>query len=549
MKAKALIICGIIILSCLGIKAQKISEEEVPQDVFISFKYKYPDATVNTWEKKTGDLYTAKFKMNDQEALAEFTKAGKWNITRYFIKEKELPSNILDYYKMNYRDKDYNISVSEMHKNNAGETFYYLMLKQSGLAGTQPVELFFDLSGNLLRKNDPNEEKANNLQNNQNVQNQNNNPVNNQTKTQNNPVNTNNAVTDPLLEKVDPAKVPDVAKKHFASKNKKASGTEWFLKEKKKYIVKFSMAGRAAQSVYTKEGVWEESRYDKGEESPHPLIENYLKDNYRSYKIKKVEYVAQPKDKAFVLQIYDKRSKVSPPPITEITFESNGKFRNVVKPDVTDPADLDAEKRKQEKDKEFMTDVDNKGVRYEDSDNYNDKIDKKELPTPIIQYVKDNYPEHKIKVTRLISDDKLGNVYLVGVKLEGSKYTTDLYFRLDGTLIRKVDETEKKAENESGSGKGSGNQDNFRLENDNNDEPSKYGTPDERVTAGELPSDITKYLKKDYPEHNIMESYFKTDKKFGNCYLLILKRVGENKVTKAWFDLDGNVLKTEVENL
>ena len=60
---------------------------------------------------------------------------------------------------------------------------------------------------------------------------------------------------------------------------------------------------------------------------------------------------------------------------------------------------------------------------------------------------------------------------------------------------------------------------------------------------------ISKYLKKNYPQHMINELYFKTDKEIGNCYLLIMKKTGDKKITKLFFDLYGNVLKTETENL
>lgn len=284
-----------------------------------------------------------------------------------------------------------------------------------------------------------------------------------------------------------------------------------------------------------------ETRIESSEASLHQLIIKYLKDNYRPYVIKSVENVNKPKDKSVYIRMYDKRDKTVPPLITEIWFTSTGKFINVEKPEIIDPYELERQKRKEEKEKEFLSSVDQKGEKYEDADNYYEKVSIKELPTPIINYVKQNYKEHIIKSAHFYSDDELGNVYLIKVKIEGAKYGIQLFFDISGKLLRKVDETENRV-----------NQDNFKVDNDNQAEeekPSKYGTPDERVSYGELPSDISKYLKKNYPQHMVYELYFKTDNELGNCYLLILRKTGEKKVIKLYFDMDGNLLRNEMENL
>lgn len=538
MKAKILFSICFLLFAYYNISAQKISESKVPQDVFISFKYKYSEATVSYWEKSS-ENYIAKFKLNDQVGKAEFDEKGLWIETRFDVKEKELPSPVLAYYKENYYSLEYVMSVIELHKTSQGESFYYVEVKKEGISQLEPVRLHFDLTGKLIYKSDPAENKAdkdlkdNNTKDNNNKTNK---PTNNNQTT-----NVVEETDDGTKNLIDPAKVPAAAKSHFLSKNKKAAGTVWYYKDQK-YIVKFNSAGKNGQSTYTKEGAWRETRIESSEDKLNQLTTNYLKENYRQYKIKSVEYVTQPKDKSIYIQMFDKRSRAIPPPITEIWFTSAGKFVNVEKPEITDPEELAAQKRRDEKDQEFMSEVDQKGVTYENSDNYNDKVSVKELPSPIINYVKANYKEHIIKSARLVSDDKLGNVYLLYVKIEGAKYGTQLYFDITtGNLLKKYDESENRINN-----------DNIVLEDKfgGNDEPvSKYGTPDERVSVSELPSDISKYLKKNYPNHMINELYFKTDKELGNCYLLIMRKSGEKKITKLYFDLDGNVLKTQTENL
>jgi hypothetical protein len=532
MKTRALLILGLLVFSLTAVNAQKIPENKVPQDVVISFKYKYPDAAISSWEKAK-DNYVAKFKLNDQEGKAEFTDKGVWNVTRYAVSEKELPSPIFDYYKTNYRAKDYIISVSELDKDNTGSTFYYVEIKKQGYSQIKPIELTFDLTGTLLTKTDPEDNKAGNDNKGGNDKtdkkevNQNDQVVNNV------PVDTSSKYI------VDIAKVPAAIKTHFASKVKKASGSVWYY-QNKIYTVKFNQAGKNGQSTYAKDGTWLETRLDQSPESLHQLIVAYLKDNYRTYKVKTVELVSQTKDKTIFIRMYDKRSKETPPPLAEIMFTTTGKFININKPDVVDENDIYNKKRMEDKDNKFLSEVDKKGVTYENANNYNDKVSVKEMPTPVAAYLKKNFRDADLKSSRLVSDDQLGNIYLITMKPQDTKYSVHLYFDLQGNLIKKIDEGEGKMTKDS---------DKIIEENHPSEKPaSKYGTADEVIKATDVPAAITKYLKKSYPKHTISESFFKSDDELGNCYLLILKKSGEKKVLKLYFDMDGNVLKNETEN-
>jgi len=239
--------------------------------------------------------------------------------------------------------------------------------------------------------------------------------------------------------------------------------------------------------------------------------------------------------------MFDKRSKATPPPITEIWFTSAGKFMNVEKPDITDPYERDAQKRRDEKDKDFMNEVDQGNLVYENAANYNDKVDAKELPSSVINYVKQNYKNQIISSSRLVSDDELGNIYLLRVKVEGAKYGTLLYFNIAGNFLKKIDESE------TGMNKDNLNPD--KNAGNKEDLGKQFGTPEERMNESELPSEIRKYLKKNYPGQSINQVYFISDEELGNCYLLIMKKTGEKKITKLYFDLDGNLGKSQTESL
>ncbi len=163
MKTKKLFLIAFLFLALGSVSAQKINDDKVPEDVLISFKYKFPDATITSWELNA-DIYTAKFKLSDQVGEADFNSKGLWIITKYEVDEKELPSPILTYFKDNYRNKDYVISVSELQKTSGGETYYYIMLKKQGYTQDTPIELQYDLTGKLLKNSDPEKNKADNEQ-------------------------------------------------------------------------------------------------------------------------------------------------------------------------------------------------------------------------------------------------------------------------------------------------------------------------------------------------------------------------------------------------
>jgi hypothetical protein len=545
MKTRYLFLLGFLIFSVTTVNAQKISESKVPQDVVISFKYKYADAEIINWEL-VDNIYIAKFKLNDQEGKAEFNEKGSWNVTKYLVEEKELPSTIFNYYKTNFKDKEYSISLSELQKINTGKTIYYLEIRKEGYNQLKPIELTFDMSGKLISKIDPELDKPKDVDKPKDkdkkeakeskVSKEKTDKKDNKKIEQVEPI----IVADDNQQYIiDPLKVPAEAKNHFASKVKKATGSVWYLKDKI-YTVKFTQAGQKGKSTYAKNGTWIETRVDQSPETLHQLILAYLKDHYKNFNIKSAELVSVEKDNSIFIRMYDKRSKETPPPITEMWFSPVGKLISVNKAEVADDSDNDFDKRKEEKDNEFLSEVDKGAVTYENADNYNDKINYKELPSPIHQYIGKYYKEYYVKESRLVSDDELGNIYLVTVKLEDSRYSVHLYFDLQGKYLKKIDESEGKIV-----------KDNYKptVEKKVTDKTeSKFGTPEEVVNPKELPINVSKNLKKNYPQYTIAESYLKTDEEKGNFYLLILKKSGEKKLQKLTFDLEGNMLKNETDN-
>jgi hypothetical protein len=453
MKTKVAFLIIIFFVVISNTFAQKIKDEAVPQDVFISFKYKYPDAEVLEWSKSDTN-YVADYSLKNQEGYAEFTPKGKWLKTKFYVKEKELPSPILAYFRDNYKSQEFQIDESALVKTNENQTYYHILLKKPGIGQPEPVELFFDFSGKFQKKIDPNESKVNKDVNtdNQNTDVKNKDGKNKKEKT----VKKNTVPTPEDKEKVlaefaiADTKVPEGCKAHFKSKNKKASGVAWYFKDKK-YTVRFITAGKKGQTTYTAEtNAWEETRITGSIENINPQIQKCMDEKFKGYIIKYLENVQKPKDKMVYILAYHKKDRNNPdPPLTEIFFDSNGKYRNVNRPDILDPKDIEEQKRKDEEEKDFQNQVEGSNLKYEGGSNTNQDVKKKELPTAVLKYIKSNFPEHKIKETKFTyNEELLSDVYYVKLKKEGLKEITELYFDVQGKLLKKVDEAEKKAKKE-----------------------------------------------------------------------------------------------------
>ena len=620
MKAKVLFLISMLLLAFTRLTAQPITinESDVPQDVFISFKYKYPDATVKEWQTDKGN-FLAKFSIAEQQAVAEFTANGKWVVSRFTIAEKELPSPIMTYYKQTYKPHEFVITLSELVKEESGNTYYYLQTKKSGISQPKPTELFFDLSGNLTNKIEPEENKIieeikveetkkdttegkedfskKELPT----------SINNYIKA-NYPdfgikdskffydpdmgdvyyiilkqqgfkdqvelyfdingvlvkqidsreikakkvVEQKDATVKPdsviVAEKqkieetkkklegqpVDINKVPAVAKTHLATKVKKITNISWYRVERD-FVARFTVNGKKGQATYTEDGVWKETRLETDEASLNPIAINYLRDKYRRYRTIKVEYVqSSPKNKFYEVDVVEKYNKTEDPPVTKVFFDANGKFSSEEKPQVDNPNDQYMDKRKEEQDKEFLSNVDSKDQKIESGTGVNEKVNPKELPTDAITYIRKNFPiaDYKIKESRYLFDDDLNaNVYYVTVKKEGERNEVELYFDLSGKLLKKIDPAEQKANNE------------ITNENVNIDENQSQGA--EKIDPKELPSSIKNYLKQKYPEHKVQEATYMTDEELGNVYFLVLKKQGTKAVTNLYFDLNGKLVKSE----
>jgi len=93
MKKITFLLLSAVFVSHLAF-AQSLTADKVPSAVTSAFKGKFPSATSPTWQMKSGKVYEAKFKVNDQAVSASFDEAGKWQKTETALKTTALPSAV-----------------------------------------------------------------------------------------------------------------------------------------------------------------------------------------------------------------------------------------------------------------------------------------------------------------------------------------------------------------------------------------------------------------------------------------------------------------------
>jgi hypothetical protein len=522
MKTKKIVLffflAFVISLQVLG---QKLSESRVPKDVLMSFKYKYPEATEVSWDMFNGK-YQATFNDNNQKCSALFNESGIWQYSSYTVAKKELPPNVFTYIANNATDANTAIESAVLQKYKSGNSIYCVHIVK-GSSSTLPDYIYFDLAGKYLSENpEKNSDSKNSA-------------ISSQTNGNSSTIVNNDP--NPLSHPYDANKVPKEIYNILLTKVKKPIDLEWYY-----YNMIFTVIYKSVEkggnlngsSVITKEGVWIETRLEQPVATLHPLITDYLKSNYKNYLIKSAELVSVPKDKSLLLKIYDKKSKQTPPPLTEIWFSTTGKFISATEPeeDIQETVETDDG---------FASQYDKKEVVFNQDENYYQKVNYKELPSSIHTYMTNNYKDYLIKSSKLITDEELGNVYVIAAKKDVDRYAELVTFDLNGKFL--------KAENEGGISSQSKPEAKQQTNSTKTqkEKPSKYGSPEEKVEVDELPEVIKTYAKKYYPQYAIAESYLKQDDETDGNYLLILKKTGEKKVVKLSFDNNGKLLKKEIE--
>ncbi len=134
-----ILLSAVLAISC--IKAQKISEKDVPAIVQSALLKQYPNAKKVKWEKENAN-YEAGFKYNGTENSVLIDNSGNIVETEVVIGIDELPVQIRDYVSKNYPGQKIKeaAKITDAH----GIITYEAEIKGR--------DLIFDISGNYLRE-------------------------------------------------------------------------------------------------------------------------------------------------------------------------------------------------------------------------------------------------------------------------------------------------------------------------------------------------------------------------------------------------------------
>jgi len=214
-----------------------------------------------------------------------------------------------------------------------------------------------------------------------------------------------------------PAKVQDA----FKAKLPGVTPVSW-EKDTTMFVVSFTTKdNQKGLSGYTGDGIWHNTKYlvpDK--ELPSPISVD-IKQNYKDYKIK-IAYLVQELGTNNYYYLLIKKDGIAQPSM-ELTYTLAGKLIKKTIPKVNPNV--------------ISTDNPTKFDTTNISGN-TETIDKKELPSPVLTYIKQNFDGYVIKEAATGTYNKAFSYY-VTVKKAGMKETHQLIFDINGKYTGTTD--------------------------------------------------------------------------------------------------------------
>ncbi len=142
---KIVLIAGTLV-AINTVKAQHLTDAEVPVQVKEAFTKKYPGAKAE-WEKK-GFEYEAEFKLSKTKSSAIFDGKGTFKALEEEVKITALPKTAVDYCAKNF--VGYKLVEAAKITEATGEVIYEAELKK----GTEEFDALFSDKGNFIKKSE-----------------------------------------------------------------------------------------------------------------------------------------------------------------------------------------------------------------------------------------------------------------------------------------------------------------------------------------------------------------------------------------------------------
>ena len=150
---KTLFFCFILFIT-LQVSAQRVTVDNVPDEVSKAFKAKFSIAEKTTWVV-ADDYYEADFKVSKVDFTATFDRAGKWIKTAKFMKASELPKSVKDAITKEFGQLSGYTYEDVERVENEKEVVYMLNIKKG--------ELMYDIivseKGEMIKKEEKQEKQ------------------------------------------------------------------------------------------------------------------------------------------------------------------------------------------------------------------------------------------------------------------------------------------------------------------------------------------------------------------------------------------------------
>ncbi|HRY33095.1 MAG TPA: PepSY-like domain-containing protein [Bacteroidales bacterium] len=438
MRLKALLI--LMILSG-SVAAQQIETEAVPQAVQKAFETEYPDAKVKSWEI-INERLAANTKIDGQNARAIFLPDGSWIETIYEISEKEMPGRITSWIDQQYAGS--RIVLAQYREDKTQGAYYYVQLKKPRSSQEIDLECFFDVSGNFQKKNEfiPLDQAISTSATQEIARKE----REEREKAEYQARRAAQLAVDRSVGENDlPARIRDNFRKKFAN----AEETRWDTLDNV-YNAYFFLGEDSVHAEFNPQGDWLKSTVSLEAGPGFRPVELYLEQNYPDYTVKLSQQITtRDRNNSYYAEVHPKVRKNETPQITKLFFDKGGRLLRTEEPAVVEETEDTTEEIRQDEEEvdafEARLDKEPKKKQQNDEAIATLKVNPKELPSTILNYVKTNYPDLVIREAYFSDYEDVGNAYRVVISKEGVRQvTSDLYFSDYGKLLKEVNPPPKK---------------------------------------------------------------------------------------------------------
>lgn len=232
------------------------------------------------------------------------------------------------------------------------------------------------------------------------------------------------------------AKVPKPVKEAFKKKAAKATEVKWY-KVKEGFMVKCIFAGQEEETTFTKAGEIVKYKVKMDAEKLPKIILEDLKAKHKKKEIVEVYIVSEgKKEKYYSIILHEKEKKKDEPKVYEILYSDRGKFITIYEPEEEVVTTEEEEVKEDKTDVKIEEEAENLAGEVD-----GEKVKPKDLPTPILEYMKTTYSyEYQYKVCQIVQHETHGESYYIIMKKQGEKKQFVHYFDTNGKLLEVIEQ-------------------------------------------------------------------------------------------------------------